>query len=92
MLSDTMLLFILAIFANTITDNIFAQTNNSLIKNNNVTINSESLGKPVYLVNAKSTSTRLLDVTLAPTVEVSYKGDDTLGNFETQFIGTTVIK
>jgi hypothetical protein len=78
-----MLLFILAIFVNTIADNIIAQTNNSLIKNNNVTIISESLSKPVYLVNTKSTSTRVLDVTLAPTVEVSYMGNDTLGNFET---------
>jgi hypothetical protein len=92
MISGTMLLFILATFANTITDNIFAQTSNSLIKNNNVTINSYSLGKPVYLENTKSTSTRVLDITLAPTVEVSYMGNGTLGNFITQIIGTTVNK
>ena len=34
----------------------------------------------------------MLDVTLTPTVEVSYMGNGTLGNFETQIIGTTVNK
>ena len=49
MLSDTMLLFIMAIFANTITDNVFVQTSTRLIKNDNVIISYANLGKPICL-------------------------------------------
>ncbi len=55
-------------------------------------IDYETLGDPFYTENTKSTNIKVLSIDPIPTVEVTYNGNNTIGEAPTQTIGTIVDK